>query len=159
MDDVPFQPSWLLHAGGMPVARQPDLDVEAFVASFECAVGALRHAERSPASDERQAAPVVALLKGRPLGDDVISFTDFLASALRRLQCQDGLCHAAFRILDRDADGYIDAKELGSILRRDGGQAEAPPEVLSAMLAEASGGGPVSYKDFVRFIHAAAKEA
>ncbi|CAJ1397179.1 unnamed protein product [Effrenium voratum] len=102
---------------------------------------------------------VVALLKGRPLGDDVISFTDFLASALRRLQCQDGLCHAAFRILDRDADGYIDAKELGSILRRDGGQAEAPPEVLSAMLAEASGGGPVSYKDFVRFIHAAAKEA
>ena len=58
MDDVPFQPSWLLHAGGMPVARQPDLDVEAFVASFECAVGALRHAERSPASDERQTAPV-----------------------------------------------------------------------------------------------------
>ncbi|CAL1152814.1 unnamed protein product [Cladocopium goreaui] len=94
---------------------------------------------------------VVAILRTRPVGDD--SFTDFVAATLSGAQCKDGHCRSAFRIFDRNADGYIDAKELELILRK--GESSAcltePAQATVAMLKEA-GAGMVSFKDFVNFV-------
>ncbi|CAL1152813.1 unnamed protein product [Cladocopium goreaui] len=100
---------------------------------------------------EANPAEVVAILRTRPVGDD--SFTDFVAATLSGAQCKDGHCRSAFRIFDRNADGYIDAKELELILRK--GESSAcltePAQATVAMLKEA-GAGMVSFKDFVNFV-------
>eukprot|EP00913_Durusdinium_trenchii_P013071 g12271.t1 len=81
---------------------------------------------------------VVAILRGRPVGDDVIGFTDFLAASLPRVfsHWKEGHCRKAFRIFDRNGDGYIDAKELELVLRREG--EETHIEAFSSMLHEAA---------------------
>ncbi|CAK9104303.1 unnamed protein product [Durusdinium trenchii] len=95
---------------------------------------------------------VVAILRGRPVGDDVIGFTDFLAASLPRVfsHWKEGHCRKAFRIFDRNGDGYIDAKELELVLRREG--EETHIEAFSSMLHEAADSKQVSYKDFVKFV-------
>eukprot|EP00435_Cladocopium_sp_Y103_P034878 s2186_g9.t1 len=104
-------------------------------------------------ADEWRPQQVVAILRTRPAGDDMISFTDFVAATLSGAQCKDGHCRSAFRIFDRNADGYIDAKELELILRK--GESSAcltePAQATVAMLKEA-GAGMVSFKDFVNFV-------
>lgn len=96
---------------------------------------------------------VVAILRTRPVGDDMISFTDFVAATLSGAQCKDGHCRSAFRIFDRNADGYIDAKELELILRKgeSSGCLTEPAQATVAMLKEA-GAETMSFKDFVNFV-------
>ncbi|CAK8990233.1 Calmodulin (CaM) [Durusdinium trenchii] len=102
--------------------------------------------------DTERIGEVVAILRGRPVGDDVIGFTDFLAASLPRVfsHWKEGHCRKAFRIFDRNGDGYIDAKELELVLRREG--EETHIEAFSSMLHEAADSKQVSYKDFVKFV-------
>ena len=100
---------------------------------------------------------VVAILRSRPAGEDLISFTDFVAATLSGGQCKDGNCRSAFRIFDRNGDGYIDAKELEVVLRQGEGSVTSEPEAsVSLMLKEATGAGSMSYKDFAKFVRSGA---
>ena len=100
---------------------------------------------------------VVAILRSRPAGEDLISFTDFVAATLSGGQCKDANCRSAFRIFDRNGDGYIDAKELEVVLRQGEGSVTSAPEAsVSLMLKEATGAGSMSYKDFAKFVRSGA---
>eukprot|EP00438_Fugacium_kawagutii_P004070 Skav200561 [mRNA] locus=scaffold2256:136068:151169:+ [translate_table: standard] len=102
-----------------------------------------------------QGAMVVAILRTRPPGDDMISFTDFVAAVLSSTQCKDGLCRSAFRIFDRNADGYIDVSELEAVLRKGGGELESPTEsrtqaTFTASMLQEAGANPVSLQVLLR---------
>ena len=68
-----------------------------------------------------------------------------------------GIAAPAFRIFDRNGDGYIDAKELEVVLRQGEGSVTSEPEAsVSLMLKEATGAGSMSYKDFAKFVRSGA---
>ncbi|CAE8659519.1 unnamed protein product, partial [Polarella glacialis] len=79
-------------------------------------------------------------------GDDAISYTDFLAATLDGIYCnKDGPCHSAFRVFDRDGDGYISKQELCDILRE-----PSDSQAVAAMIqtADVNLDGFVDYQEF-----------
>eukprot|EP00931_Biecheleriopsis_adriatica_P119063 TRINITY_DN94348_c0_g1_i2.p1 TRINITY_DN94348_c0_g1~~TRINITY_DN94348_c0_g1_i2.p1 ORF type:complete len:557 (-),score=117.36 TRINITY_DN94348_c0_g1_i2:37-1707(-) len=108
------------------------------------------------AACQHELRQVISILRGNLAGDNVISFTDFLAATLDSRSCQqDGACRAAFRIFDRDGDGYVTRAELENILSSTSRQSRRlQPEVIASMLAEADQNrdGMVDYEEFKAFV-------
>ncbi len=84
-------------------------------------------------------------------GDGEIDFNEFLEMMARRLGTesnQEEELRQAFRVFDKDGDGYITAVELKLVMKQLG--EELSQEQLSDMMREADGNGDGKI-DFVEF--------
>jgi len=91
-------------------------------------------------------------------GSGGVDYTEFVAMAIsEHMAHQDHLMHAAFRVFDKNGDGFLDQHEIQSLLKSEDGEglSEAFSNELreeSAMMFGQSGGNRINFADFCQIM-------
>ncbi|KAJ1385137.1 EF-Hand 1, calcium-binding site [Sesbania bispinosa] len=114
---------------------------------------AIRSVDENPTLEELQ----IMMNEVDTDGNGTIEFEEFLnlmATKMKETEAEEEL-KEAFRVFDKDQDGYISPSELRSVLRSIG--EKVTEEELEQMIKEADldGDGLLDYEDFVRMMLAA----
>ncbi|KAJ1413889.1 EF-Hand 1, calcium-binding site [Sesbania bispinosa] len=111
---------------------------------------AIRSVDENPTLEELQ----IMMNEVDTDGNGTIEFEEFLnlmATKMKETEAEEEL-KEAFRVFDKDQDGYISPSELRSVLRSIG--EKVTEEELEQMIKEADldGDGLLDYEDFVRMM-------
>ncbi|QCD77645.1 calmodulin-like protein 11 [Vigna umbellata] len=114
---------------------------------------AIRSLDENPTLEELQ----IMMSEVDTDGNGTIEFGEFLnlmARKMKESEAEEEL-KEAFRVFDKDQDGYISASELRSVMRTIG--EKVTDEEVAQMVKEADldGDGLVDYEEFVRMMLAA----
>ncbi len=89
-----------------------------------------------------------------PDGYGLLDFCEFISLIARRVKVgdlEDGLLEA-FKVYDRDGNGYISDTELLSVMTRLGEEVTMDEVKSMIAAADSDGDGQISYKDFIRIM-------